>query len=271
MDPGWYPDPFSSGGYVRWWDGERWGPSTTAPAPTADATTSLPAPPMPPPPAEGAPTPSPRWPGQRGQGGRRQPEVAPFPLATWGQRAAALLLDWIVEGLIGVPFVLWIAGPALQRFVDSIPQGATRIPDASMNQLMQDTAALTVQLTILSVVITFLYQVPQNAIWGRTLGKRVVGLRIRPFDADGPIGWGTASLRWGTYTAGSLVLRGIFPLIDYLWPLWDRPWRQTLHDKAARTLVIPYRPASRAVSQHPPAPLPPTDLPPPNPPRPPSY
>ena len=31
MAPGWYQDPFSTTGYVRWWDGERWGASTALP------------------------------------------------------------------------------------------------------------------------------------------------------------------------------------------------------------------------------------------------
>ena len=240
MDPGWYPDPFSSGGYVRWWDGERWGPSTAAPT-VSDA----PVPPMPPP-VQSAP-------GQRRPAGRDQ-KVAPFPIASWGQRAIAIIIDWIIEGIIGAPFVLWLAGPAVRRFVDSVPADAVRIPDASMTQLMADTEAISLQLMLVSVAITFLYQVPQNAIWGRTVGKRVVGLRIRPFAHDGSIGWGTASLRWGAYTAGTLVLRGLFPLIDYLWPLWDRPWRQTLHDKVARTLVVPYRPgrATDPLWNHPP-------------------
>jgi uncharacterized RDD family membrane protein YckC len=248
MDPGWYPDPFSSGGYVRWWDGQRWGPSTLAPTATDPGTPTPPA---------GAPSQSPPtsdlppWPSAPPS---RDAKVAPFPVASWGQRAVAIIIDSLIEGLIATPFVLWIAGPAVQRFVDSVPEGSTTIPQASMDQLMKDTAALSLQLTLVSVLVTFLYQVPQNAIWGRTVGKRVVGLRIRPFAHDGSIGWGTASLRWGAYTAGTLILRGLFPLIDYLWPLWDRPWRQTLHDKVARTLVVPYRPgrATDPLWNHPP-------------------
>jgi uncharacterized RDD family membrane protein YckC len=244
MDPGWYPDPFSSGGYVRWWDGERWGPSTLAPTapdargagtPTSGSTEGPPGPPV-------LPTPPP-WPATTPT---HDATVAPFPVASWGQRAGAIVVDWIIEGLLATPFVLWIAGPAVQRFVDSVPEGSTTIPQASMDQLMQDSAGLSMQLTLVSVLVTFVYQVPQNAIWNRTVGKRVIGLRIRPFAEDGSIGWGTAILRWGAYTAGSLVLRGLWPLIDYLWPLWDRPWRQTLHDKVARTLVVPHR-APRSV------------------------
>jgi len=250
MDPGWYPDPFSNGGYVRWWDGERWGPSTVEPT-AVDPDAPMPAP-------SRQPLQQPQSSGQLPPWATGAPasaaKLAPFPVATWGQRAMAIVIDWLIEGLIAVPFVLWIAGPAIQRFVDSVPDGATRIPDASMAQLMQDSQGLTLQLSLVSIVITFLYQVPQNALWGRTVGKRAIGLRIRPFAADGPIGWGTAALRWGAYTAGVLVLRGLWPLLDYLWPLWDRPWRQTLHDKVARTLVVPYRPHHEvgATSTHPP-------------------
>jgi uncharacterized RDD family membrane protein YckC len=236
MDPGWYPDPFSSGGYVRWWDGERWGPSTLAPTAT-DPSTPLPPPGGPP---QAPPSGQPLWPTAAPS---YDAKVAPFPVASWGQRAGAIVIDWIIEGLIATPFVLWIAGPAVQKFVDSVPQNSSTIPQASIDQLMKDSAGLSLQLTLISVLVTFFYEVPQNAIYNRTIGKRVIGLRIRPFAHDGGIGWGTAILRWGAYTAGALVLRAIWPLIDYLWPLWDKPWHQTLHDKVARTLVVPAREA----------------------------
>ena len=47
--------------------------------------------------------------------------------------------------------------------------------------------------------------------------------------------------RWGVFEACSIVLAGLPLLVDCLWPLWDRPWQQALHDKAAKTIVVPTR------------------------------
>ena len=42
-------------------------------------------------------------------------------------------------------------------------------------------------------------------------------------------------------TGGQLVIGFVFVLIDCLWPLWDKPWQQAIHDKAAKTVVVPKR------------------------------
>ncbi len=38
---------------------------------------------------------------------------------------------------------------------------------------------------------------------------------------------------------GTVIAGGLFLLLDDLWPLWDKPWQQALHDKAAKTVVVP--------------------------------
>jgi uncharacterized RDD family membrane protein YckC len=220
MDPGWYPDPFSSSGYLRWWDGERWGASTSvvATAPSGQVA------PMPPPPA-GAPVAS------------ATQVVAPIPLATWPQRAGARIIDVLIEAVIGTPFVLWLVWPSYTRFSDSVGDG---VPTSTqITELTNDIAGVTLAATLITLAISFLYEVPQNVVWGRTVGKRVLRLRIRPLADDVPLTWGQATIRWGTYAIGNALTRGLFGIVDYLWPLWDKPWRQALHDKTARTIVVP--------------------------------
>jgi len=45
--------------------------------------------------------------------------------------------------------------------------------------------------------------------------------------------------RWAVFEVFSLIAGGLLLIIDCLWPLWDKPWRQALHDKVARTIVVP--------------------------------
>ena len=232
MEPGWYPDPFSSGGYVRWWDGERWGASTSVgtTAPTSNAPgTPVPMPPPPPAPATyGGPGYAPV-----------RPEAPPIPLATWPQRAAARILDSLIEGVIALPFVLWLVWPAVQRFVDAVPTDGSAPSQEAMTALQGDLLAVSTTITVIAVVVSLLYQAPQNKRWGRTVGKRALGIRIRPFAADGPLTWGQVLSRWAVFEVFSLIAGGLLLIIDCLWPLWDKPWRQALHDKVARTIVVP--------------------------------
>jgi uncharacterized RDD family membrane protein YckC len=231
MEPGWYPDPFSSGGYVRWWDGERWGASTSVgtTAPTSNAPGNPV--PMPPPPA----------PASYGGAGyaEARPDAPPIPLATWPQRAAARILDSLIEGVIALPFVLWLVWPAVQRFVDAVPTDGSAPSQEAMTALQGDLLAVSTTITVIAVVVSLLYQAPQNKRWGRTVGKRALGIRIRPFAADGPLTWGQVLSRWAVFEVFSLIAGGLLLIIDCLWPLWDKPWRQALHDKVARTIVVP--------------------------------
>ena len=231
MEPGWYPDPFSSGGYVRWWDGQKWGASTStgtaAPSSYEPGTPEL----LPPPPPMPAP------PGARAY----RAEQAPFPLATWGARAGARILDSLIEGLISAPLVIWLLWPSLQTFFESVPTDGSAPSDATTAAFQSDVLAFSWRFTVISLVVSFLYQVPQNVRWGRTIGKRALGLRIRPLAIDGPLTLIQAAIRWGTYSAFAIIAGGGLLVIDLLWPLWDKPWRQAIHDKTARTVVVPTR------------------------------
>ena len=266
MTPGWYPDPFSSAGYVRWWDGARWGASVLLPegtpppvpgqpvalpppgstplaAPSVQAAPPAPVPPpggYPPPPAGWAPPPAPPY-GAPAPGRYGAPAEAPYEIAQYGSRVVARIIDSVIEGIVLVPVSIWLLWPAITRFIDALPADGTLPPDV-MQQWITDVTGASIWLTALTLVVTFVYEVPQNVRWGRTLGKRAVGIRVRPRDVDSVgLTWGTASIRWAVEAGGAALVGGIFTLIDYLWPLWDKPWRQTIHDKAAKTTVVPHR------------------------------
>ncbi|MCW2858648.1 MAG: domain containing protein [Actinoallomurus sp.] len=86
-------------------------------------------------------------------------------------------------------------------------------------------------------VLPFAYEALQLALWGQTLGKRIVGLRVlsengepmRPSQAVG-----RAAVNNVLYVFGC----GVGTLMAYLWAIWDEPLHQGLHDRLAGTVVV---------------------------------
>lgn len=243
MAPGWYPDPFSSAAYLRWWDGTAWSSQTRlaqgpAPSPAAPAQLGAPRP---------APYQGPYAPPYPAPYAQRP--AAPFPLAAWGLRLVAWLVDGFIIGLVITPLyvvTLWPAFVDLFNAFPAVPADGSQVspPDMAafqnaMISFQERVIGVSLGLSLVAAAVSFLYMVPQNVRYGRTLGKRVVGIRIRMLAEDRNPGWKAATIRWGVYTVGAMVLSGLFTLIDCLWPLWDKPWQQALHDKAAGTVVVP--------------------------------
>lgn len=94
----------------------------------------------------------------------------------------------------------------------------------------------------LRLLLYGIYYVTFGLIWlcyrwwsdasGRSVGKRVMGIRVvRLLDGAAP-GWGTGLVR----TLSRLLSVGAFGL-GFLWALWDAD-KQTWHDKLADTVVV---------------------------------
>jgi uncharacterized RDD family membrane protein YckC len=87
---------------------------------------------------------------------------------------------------------------------------------------------------VISTVISFGYYVYfEGGPTGQTLGKRALGIRVIDFNGAGSIGYGRALLR-----AVVEIFSGLILVLGYLWMLWDRE-KQTWHDKAAQSVVVP--------------------------------
>lgn len=76
---------------------------------------------------------------------------------------------------------------------------------------------------------------------GQTLGKRMMGIKVVSLRTGEPPSLGAATGRIGIYLMLSFLPGG--QLLDVLWPVWDKPYEQALHDKVAGTRVILVRPA----------------------------
>ncbi|WP_406286304.1 RDD family protein [Embleya sp. NBC_00896] len=89
-------------------------------------------------------------------------------------------------------------------------------------------------------LVYFLYEGFQLDRFGRTLGKRVLGIKVVRVADGGPISGSPAWTRAAVFTLPPIVpcVGTLFWLVNVLWQFWDQPWHQCLHDKAARTTVI---------------------------------
>jgi len=189
------------------------------------------------PPPYGAPPPAPPWAGYQPY---PPPQAGPtFALATWGQRFWARLIDWIIILAVMAPLYVAVLWPDFRDFFDSLPTDGSA-PD--MQRVMDFEYSVAGKAFVLGLVLflaEMVYEVPQLVAYGRTVGKRALGLRVRPLAQDRNPGWGEASARTGVMAGGLLLLSGLFYLLDCLWPLWDKPWVQALHDKVGKTVVVP--------------------------------
>ena len=70
---------------------------------------------------------------------------------------------------------------------------------------------------------------------GKTVGNRAVGTITVDGQTGGPITYGRAFIRAAVQILLQFTVIG--GLLDIFWPLWDSQ-NQTLHDKAAGTLVM---------------------------------
>ncbi|MGW8783739.1 RDD family protein [Streptomyces sp. NPDC055796] len=134
------------------------------------------------------------------------------PLAHWGQRFGAYLLD----GLI-------IAGPMYALgFIDL----------AASSDPANSGPGVFFMIGWLYALGMAIFQLYKEGTTGQTIGKKVVGISLRR-EADGAfLGFGMAFVRKLAH-----ALDGIPCYIGFLWPLWDDK-KQTFADKVCNTVVI---------------------------------
>jgi uncharacterized RDD family membrane protein YckC len=175
-----------------------------------------------------------------------QPPVLPVPTSPGGQplaeftdRLLARLIDGAILGAVGGVIV----GPIyLVAFLSFIPT-STVVNGQPYEPTGADVAAFLLPLLgiillvlVLALVIAYIYEVEMMFRSGQTVGKRVMKIRIIPLDPTLPLTRGHATRRFLVYQGCALV-PGL-SWVDGLWQLWDKPYRQCLHDKFATTVVI---------------------------------
>jgi uncharacterized RDD family membrane protein YckC len=147
-------------------------------------------------------------------------------LATAGSRFVARILDTLVLlAALAVAVGLLIGMSAGFRAIHAEPPTVV--------------GAIVIGLMLLGV--PYLYEV-EFARWrgGRTLGKAALRIAIAPLAAGAPLTRGMLARRWASALAFNALTQVFVGYLDPLWLLWDKPYRQCLHDKAAGTVVVRY-------------------------------
>ncbi|MEU8260910.1 RDD family protein [Micromonospora sp. NPDC048999] len=187
--------------------------------------------------------PHPTWPG-------RQPPPRPhgLPLASYGARLAArlidlgllLLLNAVVNGWFVYRFIQEVA-PALREVVKRSLAGNNSTE--GLPTFGEQADGLVIAILVIATALWFAYDVPSMAARGQTFGKRVMRVRALPVEADEPLGFGRATRRWSTLGMPTLLwyccgFGLLLQFLDAVSPLFDQPLRQALHDKRAQTVVV---------------------------------
>jgi uncharacterized RDD family membrane protein YckC len=195
---GWYPDPSGAPGVNRWWTGSHWSEQTQI---------------APPPPPSSWLRPS-------------EPH-----LASYGLRLGGWLLDFVIVTAISIPLLIPFGGLIHDNTTQTISANGS-FTTHSVGVSVHGVGFLVHAILILLYGMLFV-----GSRRGQTPGMMIVGIRCVRADGDAaPIGYGKALLR--AFVEYLLAVALLLPwVIDMLFPLWDGR-KQTIHDKAAGSLVV---------------------------------
>ena len=171
-----------------------------------------------------------------------------YALATWVQRLAAHLTDFL---LAGVSIMLGTLGLAI-LMASVAGDELVRDPDHLwIRELLREELGWGLLLAGAAAMLSYAVWFAVTLSSGQTPGKMIAGIRVVRANGESS-GWGYTFVRevilkglLGYFLA--VITLGLFFVVDYLWPLWDKD-RQTLHDKMAETLVVQARPVPHPTS-----------------------
>jgi uncharacterized RDD family membrane protein YckC len=210
------------------------GPQVPPPGPQAPGPQAPPPPPQGPPGyAPPAPESAPSYGGPVPPGGWQQPIARAEsgwvgrPLASWGSRLGAWLIDFLILLIPIVILAVLVFGGASD--------------DGSFGAWVVASILYVLLFAVVVLLYAPLLMIRDGERNGQTLGKQFVGIRVVR-DSGEPFGFGAAALREVVLKQLAVgIASSIIPFIpwflNYFWPLWDDQNR-ALHDMAASTHVI---------------------------------
>jgi uncharacterized RDD family membrane protein YckC len=152
------------------------------------------------------------------------------PYAGWGTRLGGWLIDLVIFVVVQL-----VVGAVLRHSNALTLHFTTTMHDGTIHHERIDFLVYIITLVLAVIYATVLI----GGQRGQSVGMMAVGIRaVRDGTTDVPAGHGKAFGR--SLLEQVLRFTVIIWILDMLWPLWDGK-NQTLHDKAAGTVVLRVR------------------------------
>ncbi|MFE0640427.1 RDD family protein [Streptomyces sp. NPDC058877] len=204
-------------------------PEPPAGEPPAGPPPGGPPPPGPPPgnPYDSAPPPP--YGGYGGGYGGTDPLSGMPPLADTGRRILARLIDWVILAvplaIIGIPFDVY--------------QRATEDGDGFGDTVNSLNGGSQLVFQLITIVAYVAYDTVLTARNGRTVGKKLMKLRVAMLNDGSTPPMNQSLLRAVVLWLPALICCAcLWPLLILILIMVDKPYKQGLHDKAAKTVVV---------------------------------
>ncbi|MFG2618252.1 RDD family protein [Streptomyces sp. NPDC048507] len=145
------------------------------------------------------------------------------------RRVLARVLDSLVSGAVATAVALPLVPRATAHVEAKVD--LARAGGRSTTVWLLDATTAGYLGVVLAAVLLFgvFYEALPTARWGRTPGKKLLGVRVLSASTLRPPSFGAALRRWLVYA--------LLGLPGSLWCLLDRPRRRGWHDRAAGTYV----------------------------------
>lgn len=167
-------------------------------------------------------------------------------------RAYAYLIDRVIIYGITIPVSIVLAWDVISGWAEKLlEEGAAEMETLELLgrafQILDAGGLAELMVVTLAVFMatSAAYTIPSHAVWGRTLGKKLLRLRVRlvaekqETGPRGGIGWWPALKRWATPAVA--IAAGGYSVIAtgavYGWVLTN-PWRRGIHDVIGGTWVV---------------------------------
>lgn len=150
------------------------------------------------------------------------------------RRFAARMVDTVVFAAVTGAAALPLGSAAYHHAKDKVDAAKLTGETVKVWLLDATTGAELGAVAVVALLAGVLLEVLPTARWGRTLGKKLAGLKVLDIEAQQPPGFGASLRRWLVRSVLNVLVVGA---VGVAWCLFDRPWRQGWHDKAARTFV----------------------------------
>ncbi|MET9929658.1 MULTISPECIES: RDD family protein [unclassified Streptomyces] len=166
--------------------------------------------------------------GYGGGYGGTDPLAGMPPLADSGRRILARLIDWVIVAvplaIIGIPFKVYDRVTNDDDFSDAVNS-------------FNGGGQLVFQL--ITIVAYVAYDTVLTARNGQTLGKKLMKLRVAMLNDGSTPPMSQSLLRAVVLWLPALICCAcLWPLLLLILILVDKPYKQGLHDKAAKTVVV---------------------------------